>query len=365
MTGLAIHGWGVLGAAGDDPAGLAAVAAGEPVQAADITRLYPDPLPSHRAYALVDFDVRAELGRKGTSFFDRRTALTVAVCGRALADAGLVADDANRHRVGVVLGTTAGSVKSAVDYAVETFTQDPPHLVNPALFPNTVMNCAAGQTAIWYGLTGVNATVAGGPLAMLSVLRYAANTLRCGQADALLAGAVEEYTPHAAWLTALSRPGAEVTAGEGGAVFVAAPLEAGADWPRHPDAEVLAVVLGFCPPDVARTSALARCVRRALEGARVDPGEVRLLTAGAAEDRPAAREAAREALGLEPEVLSLDAAVGDCQSAVGAFELAAVLARHRSDPARDGEVSLLTAQTRDGAVGAAVIRGWSRGPDRG
>ncbi|MEE3922501.1 hypothetical protein V2I01_41795 [Micromonospora sp. BRA006-A] len=73
--------------------------------------------------------------------------------------------DDNRDRIGIVTGTTAGSVKSSVDYAAETFTQQPPYLVNPALFPNTVMNCAAGQSAIWYKLHGPNATVAGGPLA--------------------------------------------------------------------------------------------------------------------------------------------------------------------------------------------------------
>src|SRR5262249_32891177 len=125
MTGLAINGFGVLAAAGDSPEALAATLRRPAPAAVDVPGTYPESLPSPRAHALTDFNVRAELGRKGTSFFDRRTALTVAVCRRALDDAKLTVEDGNRHRIGVVLGTTVGSARSSVDYAVETFTQDP------------------------------------------------------------------------------------------------------------------------------------------------------------------------------------------------------------------------------------------------
>src|SRR5207248_2320963 len=77
---------------------------------------------------------------------------------RELEDGGLEVDDRGRGRVGVVLGTTVGSLRSMSDYTRETLIEERPYLVSPALFPNTVMNCAAGQSAIRHGLAGINAT---------------------------------------------------------------------------------------------------------------------------------------------------------------------------------------------------------------
>ncbi len=57
------------------------------------------------------------------------------------------------------------------------------------------MNCAAGQSRIKFGLQGPNVTVAGGPMAMLNVLRYTRNLINWVYAEALLAGAVEEFSP--------------------------------------------------------------------------------------------------------------------------------------------------------------------------
>src|SRR6185369_14219525 len=140
--------------------------------------------------------VRDLLGRKGTSSFDRRSALAVVACGQAIEASDIRVDDTNRRRIGIVLGTSLGSLKSMNDYTQETLRYDRPYLVEPLLFPNTVMNCAAGQAAIRYGLKGINATVAGCELAFLHALRYSRNAFRCEYADALLIGAVEEFTPH-------------------------------------------------------------------------------------------------------------------------------------------------------------------------
>lgn len=360
-AGIAVLGCGTIGPAGDDLAALARTLA-DPATCRPVAvgAMYPDALPAPTAYALPDFAVRAELGRRGTSSFDRRTSLTVIACGRALRDSVVEIDDTNRDRIGIVVGTTAGSVRSSVDYAVETFVEDPPHMVNPALFPNTVMNCAAGQAAIWYRLHGANATLAGGPLALLSVLRYTANLFRAGKADAVVAAVTEEFTPHTAWLTYLTGP-ARAIPGEGGAAFV---LSAGDD---RPDAEILAVRLGFCPTGSNRRAALAGLVWRTVRAARVDPATVDLVATGAA-GTPDRRASTWDAVlaGLDrsaydaPEHVRVDDVLGDCQAATAGFELAAILGRHRSEPERDGRSALLVAQTPEGGIGTAVVRGWSR-----
>ena len=222
VPALTITGYAALSRVGDGPAPLPA-AAGVPVPRGDAATaaLYPQQLPAGHATAFAGFDVRGYLGRKGTSFYDRATALAVVACGQALRDAAVLVDEDTRGRVGVVLGTTLGSFKSTSDYSRETLVQERPYLVNPVLFPNTVMNCAAGQAAIRLGLRGINATITGGPLAFLNAVRYAVNAIGQGYVDTMLVGAVEEFTPHRAWAAHLLGGGtAAAPAGEGAAAFV-------------------------------------------------------------------------------------------------------------------------------------------------
>ena len=311
---LAVTGWSMLSGAGDDAVGL-----------------YDQPLPQPSGHALTGFDIRRQLGRKGTGFFDRATGLGVVVCGQAIADSGISLETIPGDRIGVVLGTTAGSLKSTMDFSAETLTQDRPYLVNPGLFPNTVMNCVASQAAIWYGLKGVNVTVAGGALALFQVLRYATRVLARGYADVLLAGVVEEFTPHAAWAAHLAgRP----PAGEGAAVFVLERADAARAAGRRPAAELLAVSTAFGQD-------MAACVHDVVARAGLDPAEAGPL-AQAAADRQ--------------KQIMLDA--GDCQAASAGLELAAVLAVHRAGQPPDGAVSLITARTREGGCGAAALKGY-------
>ena len=335
--------------------------------------LYSEALPSPTAHALPEFNIRNLLGRKGTSFLDRRSAFTLVACGQALENSGIKISDDNRHRIGLALGTTWGSLKSMSDYTRETLVEERPYLVNAGLFPNTVMNCAAGQAAIWYGLKGVNATIAGGQLAFLNVLRYAANAIRGSYADIILAGAVEEFTPHSAWATHLVESrGSAVTAGEGAAIFV---LHAASDPAlagfQH-TAEILSVATGvsFESGSGEIAIALESSIRRALAKANVEPSEIRMVAisegANESQDTVEAKALAGVFGDAEVRVVGVKKVLGECHSASGALQLAMLLTLHRIDPTRDGQVSLITAWTPDGGVGAAVLRGWSGvGSNRG
>ncbi|MEV4824398.1 beta-ketoacyl synthase N-terminal-like domain-containing protein [Micromonospora sp. NPDC049274] len=344
MTGL-VTGWGVLSAAGDSVTELLAAVRVGAVVGVDVRDRFDEPLPTAQAPAIADFDVRRLLGRKGTSFLDRATALAMVACGRALADGGLTPDDDNRHRVGVVLGTTTGSLKSTMDFSRETLVQDKPYLVNPVLFPNTVMNCASGQAAIRYGLRGVNATVAGGPLAFLYALRYALNALRRGYVDALLVGGVEEYTPNTAWAAELTGAG---PAGEAAAVYLLRRPAPGLT--GTPRAQVLAVATGFQPEPSA--DGLAGCVRRALATAKVRPADVWAIASGELDT-----DSLSEVVPAAAQRMSVRPALGDCQSATGALALGVLLGHYAEDPAARGRPALIVGRSRDGAVAAAVVRG--------
>jgi 3-oxoacyl-[acyl-carrier-protein] synthase II len=349
MSALAILGWGAVSSAGVGAAAFAEAMHGPSSgTAADRT--------------LVSFDVRAELGRKGTSFLDRRSALALVACREALQSAQVTIDDSNRHRTGIVLGTNWGSFKSMSDYTRETLVENPPYMVSAALFPNTVMNCAAGQAAIWFGLKGINATIAGGQAAFLNALRYAGNMLRWNRADTLLVGAVEEYTPHTASAARLMRPDSQLPAGEGAAVFVMRRASDAGGSDNASPSEVRSVVTGFCPRTGAAESigrALQSCIRRALLEAGILPAQVSVAATGetgVSETDRIEADAVATVCGPDCRLLTVKAVVGECFAASAAFQLAAVLDAIPPSAGPERSFALVTSWTPEGSVSAAVAR---------
>lgn len=312
-----------------------------------------EPAPACGVSFLGDFDVRDHVGRKGTTFYDRWTSFAVVACGRALARRGLIVDERNRDRIGLVLGTTVGGFQSTLEFSMDTLTQPRPYLVNAALFPNTVMNCAAGQSAIRHGLRGANVTVGGAEVAFLHALRYAGRLLRSRSVDVMLVGAFEEATPSSAWASHLREPPRATPAGEGGAVFVVERsdelLPGGV-----PRAEVLSVRAGFVPSggQPRRIAAgLERCAKRALADAGLAPQEVALVALADASDEGPGPGWLEDA---EPERSIDRASFGDCGAACSALQLAALLALHESQAGRF-RASLLAATNREGSVAAAAV----------
>lgn len=351
MSSLEILGVGTIGDAAVDQSPPRSMSA------ADLcTRWDETPFPPGTAYGPVELDVKRQLGRRGTSFFDRRTALTILAARDALEDAEVDLEAVDRSRVGVVLGTTSGSIQSSVDYSVATFTQDPPHLVNPGLFPNTVMNGAAGQAAIWFGLTGVNATIGGGPMAFVSVLHYAQSLFDTDQTDMLIAGVVDELTPIGAWV-ADRRDEACDYLDEGGALFV---LRA-ADRSLVDRPQVVGVAIGFSPSRVSRLESLGRCAMDALSDAAVSVDDVSCVVGLSALERAEASAVPALSWLADPGLTNLDRipSAGGNQLAGPARDLIAlsqVLTSRTAEPAVRG-YGLLLASNDEGAVGCAVLRG--------
>ncbi|MGW6539249.1 beta-ketoacyl synthase N-terminal-like domain-containing protein [Streptomyces sp. NPDC055051] len=322
------------------------------------------PLPVR---AVAGFDPEAVLGRKGLRGLSRTDRLVMAA---SLAAATRAPGGAG-ERTGIVLGTDVGSAAAQEAFLRDTFVQERPYLVNPSAFPGTLMNSAAGRTAIRLGLTGLNATVSGGALASLHALRYARNALVNGHADHLLVGGVEEASAAGAWAwhrTGALRPGAAL--GEGCAVFA---LRRGADAGAGggtPLGHLLACETGFADPVAEGPEGVARrladCVRTALlRSGPIGAGDERLLVvpgAGARRGWAAAeRRALRGVFGALPasRLLRVDTALGETYAASTALQLAAVLARWQDGATGEGpapeRAAVLTAVGQDGSVGAAVV----------
>ncbi|MCN9244843.1 hypothetical protein NGF19_29375 [Streptomyces sp. RY43-2] len=343
------------------PAGLGlealgrALAAGRPGHAEPSVQ-EGESLPPRPIRAVPDLRVTELIGRKGNRHLDRTTRLGLVSCRLALDSLPVPVGS----RTGVVLGTSTGSIRSSSEYSLETLHQERPYLVNPSLFPNTVMNCAAGQIAIRHGLKGVNATLAGGHLAGVQALRYARNALRHGHADRLLVSGVEEFCAQSAWgwhqSGALS-PDAAV--GEGAALLVVEAEDAARSAGRRVLARVLACETGYADRGgLAR--ALASVIGSALGRSGKDPAEVTAVSLGATGlvglDRIEVR-AVRSALGgaLPDQVVRVKETVGECFSAGGVLQIAGLLGLWQLENTGAARTAVVPAVSRDGQVGCVVL----------
>jgi 3-oxoacyl-[acyl-carrier-protein] synthase II len=378
MSDIVLSGWSAV-----SPYGLGAddlstgLAAGDCAVRPMVSGVDGGPYP--RAALIPDFDVKQVLGRKGTRAMDRVTALTVATVGAVLSAHG---DDASgeQQSMALVLGTSSGSYQSIIDFTLSSLTGDRPYLVDPAQFPNTVMNRAAGQSAIWYGLKGPNATVSGGRLAGLLALNYAQRLCRRGRAETVLCGAVEEFSTERSWIDwhAAGRPDPAVSAapGEGCAMFV---VESGAVADRAGRTRLADVAgLGFAAfhPGMDPAQALADCVRSTLDRNGASAADIALVAPnGTAGPLAAPERAAVDAVlgrGDWAEVPT-SPLLGDLSAASAAFQIAAVLAAAArvvadGDARADGATTatglvLVTSMDPAGTVGCALLRVPVSGPN--
>jgi 3-oxoacyl-[acyl-carrier-protein] synthase II len=221
--------------------------------------------------------------------------------------------------------------------------------------------------------------VSAGHLTGLSALRYATRMIRRGYADTLIVGAVEELSPPVAWAAhrlragrGLERPGGAIAPtderapmGEGCVTFLVRSANAVAASGTRPVAAVVDFAFAVTSPDEGpevQTDALSTVVRTLLTRNGLDPDELwRVSTAQSGDgELDRVEHAALDgafAGSKGPERIAVSRQIGNSFSALGAFQLAALLAT-AEDLDDDGadRYGLITALGTDGAVAAALVR---------
>ncbi|MBN6039707.1 beta-ketoacyl synthase N-terminal-like domain-containing protein [Amycolatopsis sp. 195334CR] len=289
-------------------------------------------VPDPGACLVPDYDPQELVGGKVGRSTDRATVFALATVGR-------LAGTGPGDRTGLVLGTTAGSLRSTMTITRDSFLSRRPHQVDTKVLPAAVMNYAAGQCAIRYGLTGPNTTLAGGPGAGLFALAYAHRLLGAGRADRVLAGAVEEYSAERAWANHHNGGG---VLGEGGVFFA---VESDVDGL----AEVLAVhsrVVLDDEPEALRATASALLAR-----AEVTPEQIWAAvpaTGSGAERAVTAAMFGEHKLGRVPGT----GALGDTGAAGAAFAVASALCA----PGPAGRLVLVLSGDPAGSVAGILLR---------
>ncbi|MDB4349725.1 beta-ketoacyl-[acyl-carrier-protein] synthase family protein [Omnitrophica bacterium] len=306
---------------------------------------------SKLAGEISDFKPEEILGKKGLRNLDRSTKLVNAAAKLALDDADYhIENEDMAEETGVSLGSTMGSVWSISEFDKESLREGP-RGVNPALFPNTVINSPASQISIRFNIKGFNTTISTGFTSSTDAISYAVNLIRLYDYNVVLAGGVEELCEqtykgfHKIGHLAGSRPGKEevncpfdkrrngIVMGEGAAILILEELEHAKKRNAKIYAEILGYGTSFDPASKniynPKATGATESIQYALEDAELTPDSIDYVCASADSTLDCdvmETRAIRNAFDAKAKFIpisSIKSMIGECFSASGAMALAA------------------------------------------
>ena len=267
-----------------------------------ITEFDATDFPVKIAGEVKDFDPVKYVGDKKTvRHMDRNAQFAVAAAKMAIEDAKLDMSAEDPNRVGTIIGTGIGGIKTMED-TVERIEKRGPGKVNPFAVPMMIANMASGMVSITFGLqepvlTDVTACASGN-----IALGRATRMIQWGDADVMFAGGTEAAvakTPMAGFaamhaLSSRECPPEEASCpfdvrrdgfvlGEGSGVLILEELEHA----KKRGAHIYAEVIGYgTNGDAYHITAprpggelAARCMKNAIADAGISPEDIDYINA--------------------------------------------------------------------------------------
>ena len=154
-----------------------------------ITRFDATGLETTIAGEVRDFDPLVYMDRKEIRRADRFAQFAVAAAGQALQDAKLQITPDLAPRIGAAFDSGIGGVETLVDNILSHASD--PRKVSPFMIPMMIIDMAAGEIAMKYGAKGPNMGHVSACASSANSIGEAAEMIRRGEADAMLAGGAE------------------------------------------------------------------------------------------------------------------------------------------------------------------------------
>ena len=270
----------------------------------ELTAIDPSAYPCKVAGQVEDFEPNDWMDRREARRMARFSQFAIAAGKQAVKDSCLNLDAIDRDRAGAVLGTGGGSLPHS-DQAMRTILGRGGHRLDPLYMAKMLPNMATGNLTIQLGLLGYTNTVTTACAAATQAIGDAAEVIRRGDADVMLAGGTEAgiselglagFCAMRALTTSYNdRPGESsrpfdrdrdgFAPSEGAALLVLEEL----GYARARGAQPLAELIGYgvtadaqflvAPPGDG--GGAARAIRVALDSAGIEPGEIDYISAHA------------------------------------------------------------------------------------
>ena len=136
-----------------------------------------------------NFDLELYMDRKDARKYDLYTQYALASTEQAFQDSGLVLEDINPERAGVIWGTGIGGIQTFFD-EVRSYKEENPRF-SPFFIPKIIINIAGGLMSIKYGFRGPNFTTVTACASASHAMIEAFNLIRMGKTDVMIAGGSE------------------------------------------------------------------------------------------------------------------------------------------------------------------------------
>jgi 3-oxoacyl-[acyl-carrier-protein] synthase II len=155
-----------------------------------ITRFDASGLSCRIAGEVKDFDLAGYITAKEARRMDVFIHYGIAASAQAIKDSGIEITDANRERIGCVIGSGIGGLPMIEDNHTELLSRGP-RRVSPFLIPGSIINMISGNLSIQYGLKGPNLAIVTACTTGLHSIGEAGRLIEYGDADVMVAGGAE------------------------------------------------------------------------------------------------------------------------------------------------------------------------------
>jgi 3-oxoacyl-[acyl-carrier-protein] synthase II len=144
-------------------------------------------------FDVTQYDLTTKDARKVDVFIQYALAASYQAMKDANLDNNKATNDIDASRIGVAVGSGIGGI-STIEKTCLEIEKKGPRRVSPFFIPATVVNMAAGNIAIKYGLKGPNFAIATACTTGTHNIGYGARTIAYGDADIMIVGGAEMAT---------------------------------------------------------------------------------------------------------------------------------------------------------------------------
>lgn len=155
-----------------------------------ITRFDASDLPTQIAGEVKDFNAADYIAKKEIKKMDLFIQYGLAAADMAIKDSGLVIDDSNAERVGVLVGSGLGGLPTIEKYH-EVMQERGYKKITPFFIPMLIINLAPGHISIRHGAKGPNVSSVSACATGTHSIGDAYHMIVRGDADAMFAGGTE------------------------------------------------------------------------------------------------------------------------------------------------------------------------------
>ncbi|HEX9208010.1 MAG TPA: beta-ketoacyl-ACP synthase II [Steroidobacteraceae bacterium] len=161
-----------------------------------LTRLDLSAFPVRIGGQAKDFNAEDYLAAKDVRRFDPFVPFGFAAAVQAVRDSGFEVTDANRSRIGVAMGAGIGGLSTIEETTAKWLESLTPRKISPFFIPGSIINAAAGQISIHFGLRGPNIALVTACTTSTHSIGLAGRMIQYGDADIMVAGGSEmAFTP--------------------------------------------------------------------------------------------------------------------------------------------------------------------------